>query len=384
MKPPAPAIAGRLLVVDDEPGLVLALLDILREHGYDAIGASTPADALERLRTGRFDVMLTDVRLPEMDGVALLRAALEIDPELIGIMMTGHAAVDTAVDAMKAGAVDYVLKPFKLKSVLSVLDRALAVRRLRQENEALQRHLQKRTQELEAANNELEAFSYSVSHDLRSPLRTIEGFTEALIGELDGGSRETIEDYAGRIRRAVARMGALIDDLLRMAMATRGELVHRPVDLAEQAREIMAKLQAQSPERTLELEIAGPLVVTGDGGLLRLALENLLGNAWKYTAKTAATRIGLSGRMEEGDTIIAVRDNGVGFDMAEAGQLFVPFHRLRSARDFEGTGVGLATVQRIVQRHGGRIWAESEPGKGATFFFRIPGKSGQSAGVEFP
>jgi two-component system, sensor histidine kinase and response regulator len=367
-----PVLPGRLLVVDDEPGLVTALLSTLREHGYEAVGATNPADALARLRRERFDVMLTDVHLPEMDGVALLRAALAIDPGLIGIMMTGHGVVDTAVDAMKAGAVDYVLKPFKLKSVLAVLARALAMRQLREENEALQQRLRRRTQELEAANRELEAFSYSVSHDLRSPLRTIEGFTEALIDEIGGGSREKVEEYAGRIRRVAKRMGSLIDDLLHMAKAVRGELVCAPVNLEEMAREILAKLHAQAPERELELGISGELIATGDAGLLRLAMENLLGNAWKYTAQVDRARVEVGGRKADGETIVSVRDNGVGFDMSEIGQLFVPFRRLRSARGFEGTGVGLATVQRIVQRHGGRIWAESEPGKGAVFFFSLP------------
>lgn len=368
-----PGARGKLLVVDDETNLVTALLSTLREEGYTASGAANPSDALELLRRERFDVLLTDLHLPEMDGIALLRAALEIDPALGVIMMTGHGSIDTAVDAMKAGAIDYVLKPFKLKSVLTVLSRALAVRQLREENEALNRRLAARTQELEAVNKELEAFSYSVSHDLRAPLRAIQGFTEALLEECGPeGTPEAREKYGARIRRGIERMGSLIDDLLRMAKAARAEVNRSSVDLGALAREIVAKLQAQTPERKLDLHVAENLRAEGDPGLLQLALENLLTNAWKYTGKSDPARIEIGAHEAPEGKVFFVRDNGVGFDMREADQLFTPFHRLQSGREFEGTGVGLSTAQRIVQRHGGRIWAESKLGVGTTFFFTLP------------
>jgi signal transduction histidine kinase len=367
-----PVSPGRLLVVDDESNLVTALLSTLREEGYTVTGATTPTDALEILRRERFDVMLTDLHLPEMDGIALLREALAVDPALIVIMMTGHGTIDTAVDAMKAGAVDYVLKPFKLKSVLAVLGRAMAVRLLRQENEELSRRLAARTRELEAANEELEAFSYSVSHDLRAPLRAIEGFTDMLVEDCENGRKDNVDDYGQRIKRGVRRMGAMIDDLLRMGTALRGELNRTNVDLAELAREIVAKLQTASPAREVELAIVGSIIARGDAGLLRLAMENLLSNAWKYSSRAPVTKIEFGVRESGDERIYFIRDNGVGFDMAEAGRLFAPFQRLHSAAEFEGTGIGLATVQRIVQRHGGRIWAEAELNRGATFSFTLP------------
>ncbi len=364
-------VKGRLLVVDDEASLVTALASTLRDEGYFVVGAMNPTDALAALQKERFDVVLTDLHLPEMDGIAFLRAALAIDPTLSGIVMTGHGSIDTAVDAMKVGAIDYVQKPFKLKSVLTVLARALAVRQLRRENEALQRQLVARTKELEATNQELEAFSYSVSHDLRAPLRTIEGFTTALVDESVHGPSKQLEDYGERIQRGVRRMGAMIDDLLRLARAARSDFEWAEVNLGALAQEALEKLRREAPQRQGELVVTGDLAVKGDPGLLRLAMENLVGNAWKYSAQRDVARIEVGVQSGSEGRVFFVRDNGVGFDMGEAKRLFVAFQRLKSGGDFEGTGVGLATVQRIVHRHGGKIWADSELGRGATFFFTL-------------
>jgi signal transduction histidine kinase len=372
MSEPAPVSSGRLLIVDDEATLVTALLSTLREHGYTATGATTPGDALEVIRRQPVDVMLTDLHLPEMDGIALLRAALEIDPSIMVIMMTGFGTIDTAVDAMKAGAVDYVVKPFKLKSVLAILSRALAVRQLRQQNEQLRKRLELRTQELEDANKELEAFSYSVSHDLRAPLRAIEGFTNSLIEDCERGVTENLPDFRRRIQRGVKRMASMIDDLLRLSTAVRAEVNRREVDLGRLTHEIMAKFHAEAPDRKVELTVADDMIAFGDPGLLQLVLENLLANAWKYSGRTEVAKIAVGVKRDPQETVFSVRDNGIGFNMADAGKLFVPFQRLVSANHFEGTGIGLATVQRIIRRHGGRVWAEAEAGRGATFSFSLP------------
>src|SRR5688572_2767485 len=367
-----PAPAGRLLIVDDESILVTALLSTLREHGYTAIGATTPTDALEIIKRQPVDVMLTDLHLPEMDGIALLRAALKVDPGLTVIMMTGFGTIDTAVDAMKSGAVDYIIKPFKLKSVLAILSRALAVRQLRQQNELLAKRLEQRTQELEAANKELEAFSYSVSHDLRAPLRAIEGFTESLIEDCEQGNKENLHEFGQRIRRGVKRMASMIDDLLRMATAVRAEMKRSDIDLGRMAQEIMAKFQSQAPDRKVEFTVGADMLAFGDPGLLQLVMDNLLANAWKYTGRVDVARIETGMRKNGNETVFFVRDNGIGFNMSEVGRLFMPFQRLVTAKEFEGTGIGLATVARIIRRHGGKIWAESEPGNGATFSFSLP------------
>jgi light-regulated signal transduction histidine kinase (bacteriophytochrome) len=270
---------------------------------------------------------------------------------------------------MKAGAHDYILKPFKLSVALAVLARALATRRLRLENEALQRNLQARTAELEATNKELEAFSYSVSHDLRAPLRAIEGFAGILAEELGPNHPPEIHDYVRRILKATLRMGKLIEDLLRLAQAARASLVRDRVEMSEMVREIAAKLQAEAPERQVEWVINPVPPAFGDPGMIRVVLENLFSNAWKYTRNTPHARIEFSSEALDGIDCYRVSDNGAGFDMSLATQLFTPFRRLHAESQFEGSGVGLATVQRIVQRHGGRITANAAPGQGATFTF---------------
>lgn len=235
-----------------------------------------------------------------------------------------------------------------------------------------ERLLQQRSEELAAANRELEAFAYSVSHDLRAPLRAIDGFSQALLedyGErLDGPGL----DYLRRVRAATQRMAALIDDLLQLSRVSRAALQPGVVDLSGMAREILAELQQAQPERRVDIVVQPGLTVRGDPGLLRTALYNLLDNAWKYTGRTERPRIEVGSTPSEAGPVFYVRDNGAGFDMRYADKLFGAFQRLHHPSEFEGTGIGLATVQRIVHRHGGRIWAEASPGHGASFHFTLP------------
>ena len=222
---------------------------------------------------------------------------------------------------------------------------------------------------IEASNRELEAFSYSVAHDLRSPLRSVDGFSEILEEEYADRLDETGRDYLGRIRRAAQRMGTLIDDLLRLARITQGGLSLSMVNLSDIAAEIRDELQDGASERRAEFMIAPDILASGDARLLRVVLENLLSNAWKFTATQPVACIEFGFEPMGGQTVLYVRDNGVGFDMAHAGRLFGAFQRLHGAHEFPGTGIGLATVQRIVNKHGGRIWADAALGKGATFRF---------------
>jgi Bacteriophytochrome (light-regulated signal transduction histidine kinase) len=363
-----------LLVVDDEEPHLRALCDTLGAHGFSVTGHTSPTEALKTLRERRgFALVLTDLMMPEMNGIALLHAAREIDPHVVGVMMTGHATVATAVSAMKEGALDYIQKPFKLSALIPVISRALDIRRLRLENEALQKRLRDRTRELEAANAELESFSYSVSHDLRAPLRTIDGYVFLLLESLGVEVPEEARQHADKVRQGVARMNELIEDLLRLARTSQRELHRERIDLSELARKVAAQLQASAPARAVEWRIAPGLFADADPGLARVVLENLLSNAWKYTGKvpTACIEMG-SEQGGDGEPVFFVRDNGAGFDMRRAEQLFTPFRRLHSEQEFPGTGVGLATVQRIIRRHGGRIWGEAEPGRGATFRFTFP------------
>ena len=232
--------------------------------------------------------------------------------------------------------------------------------------------LQKAKLELEAANRELESFSYSVSHDLRAPLRGIDGYSQALLE--DYGDQLPVEgrNYLQRVRNSAQRMATLIDDLLNLSQVTRAQIKSVPVDLTRLAEDILSELARTHPERRVEWNVASNLTALGDPRLLHVVLENLLNNAWKYTSRQERAQIEFGAEQESDETIYFIRDNGAGFDMAYADKLFGAFQRLHTATEFPGTGIGLATVQRILQRHGGRIWAESMVNEGATFFFTLP------------
>ena len=235
----------------------------------------------------------------------------------------------------------------------------------------LEQRVSLRTAALEDANRELESFSYSVSHDLRTPLRAIDGFSQALLSDYGGALDEQARHYLERIRAGALRMSTLIDDLLELARIKRAEVKKERVDLSELARGVVEELQKREPSRQVEVQIEPGLHVLGDPRLCLLALENLLGNAWKFTSRRAHARIELGRCTEQGKTCFFVRDNGAGFDMEQAHRLFTPFHRLHHRSDFEGTGVGLATVQRIVAHHGGSISAHAQLDQGATFTFSL-------------
>ena len=238
-------------------------------------------------------------------------------------------------------------------------------------NEHLEDEVHARTAELRATNRELEAFTYSVSHDLRSPLRSIDGFSAALLEDCAESLDSTGRDYIARIRAASQRMGNLIDSLLHLSRVSRQDMQLRAVDLAELAREIVDNLRSSQPGRQVSFACPDSLVAQGDRDLLQVVLENLLNNAWKYTSKIEQAEVTLTTYERDGETVYCVRDNGAGFDMKYIDKLFGPFQRLHRDHEFEGLGIGLATVARIIHRHGGEIWAEGQPGQGASFFFTL-------------
>jgi len=238
-------------------------------------------------------------------------------------------------------------------------------------NEDLEQRIESRTAELRGACQDLESFSYSVSHDLRAPLRGIQGFSQALLEDYETRLDDTGRDYLRRICASAARMDRLIDELLEFSRIGRHQIRHEQVSLSGICTDIIGQLRNEEPGRETDISIAGNIFTTGDAHLLNIVMDNLLRNAWKFSGKVEHARIAFGELEQDGERVFFVRDNGAGFDMRYADKVFDAFQRLHGVDEFPGSGIGLATVQRIMVRHGGRIWAESELGKGATFYFTL-------------
>jgi two-component system, sensor histidine kinase and response regulator len=363
---------ARLLIVDDEAAQLRALCSTLELEGYKTLGFSSPQRALTELRPGEIDLLLTDLMMPEMDGISLINAAREIDSTLGAIVMTGHGTIDTAVQAMQGGALDYILKPFKLSVILPIITRALDVQRLRRENAELQLREQRRSEELAAAYQVLESFSYSVAHDLRSPLLAIDGFAQMLEEDFAVQLGEKGREVTRVIHDGCLKMDQLIVGLLAFSRASGQSLTLLPMNMTALAKEAENEVKAGYVCPDTLIEIAELPPCSGDATVIRQVWANLIGNAVKYSAKRPCPCVKISGRTDGDENIYQVEDNGAGFDMRYAHKLFGVFQRLHGKEDFAGTGVGLAIAQRIIVRHGGRIWAQSAPDEGARFQFALP------------
>jgi light-regulated signal transduction histidine kinase (bacteriophytochrome) len=252
-----------------------------------------------------------------------------------------------------------------------ITERKVSEQEIRRLNAELEDRVQERTAQLEVAVKELEAFSYSVSHDLRAPLRSIEGFSRAIVEDYAEKLDEVGINYLNRIRASSQRMSDLIDDMLKLSRITRSSLHREQVDLSDLAAEVAAEISAAEPQRKVEWKIGPGLLIHADASLMRIVLENLLGNAWKFTQNHASALIVLDKTENDGSVVYYIKDDGAGFDMKYAHNLFSPFQRMHSASEFEGTGIGLATVQRIIHRHGGLVWVESKIEQGTTFYFTL-------------
>jgi signal transduction histidine kinase len=352
----------RILWADDNADLRAYVTGLLAPY-YLVEAVADGEMALEAAHERNPDLILSDVMMPRLDGVGLLRALRTHarTRTIPVILLSARAGEEAAVEGLDAGADDYLVKPFSARELLARVRTHLELARVRRAW----------AQELEQANKELEAFSYSVSHDLRAPLRAMDGFSKVLLDEYGEMLDAQARHYLQRLRAGTQRMSALIDDLLNLSRITRAPLQKTSINLTELARGVIADLHHRDPSRTVGISIAEGLSAHGDARLVTIVLENLLGNAWKFTAKQPEARLAC-GQERQGDEIIFyVRDNGAGFDMAYADQLFAPFQRLHRDTEFEGTGIGLATVHRIIAHHGGRIWAEAAVDEGATFFFTL-------------
>ncbi len=320
---------------------------------------------------GRIVHELLQTRFPEpLDRIVQkLRSDGHWDGELVHTTRDGRERIVSSRWALERDAEGQ--PAWFLEIVRDITERKHFENEIRSLNESLEQRVIERTRELAEANRELESFSYSVSHDLRAPLRSIDGFSRLVLEECSALLDEKAKDRLERIHAAAARMGQLIDALLDLSRLTRIEIRSERVGLSTLATHIARELKRTAPDRQVTFRIEPHLTAEGDHRLLRILLENLLGNAFKFSSKAPLAIIEFGGMSRDQEQVFYVRDNGAGFDMAYSNQLFVPFQRLHGRKEFAGTGIGLATVHRIVARHGGRIWAEAYPGTGATFYFTL-------------
>jgi len=392
----------KILLVDDQQDNLLSAEAVLESLGQQIVKAESGREALRQLLDQDFAVILLDIMMPEMDGfetAALIRQR-ERSRHTPIIFLTALGRNEAAMrQGYGLGAVDYMLKPFipeVLRSKVSVFvelhrKNALLAQQSRllerqnadlqeainrswraeEEIKALNEHLERRIRQLNEVNHELEAFSYSVSHDLRGPLNRMAGFSRALLEFHSGKLDEEGRMYLQRIQNSSRRMSELVEDLLNFSRLTRVEMTERPVDLTAMVNAIAAELYGRDAARNVQFHVQEGVQAWGDQTLLHAAIQNLLENAWKFTRKNATANITFGTADTAQGPAFFLRDDGAGFDMSDASRLFHPFQRLHKETEFEGTGIGLATVDRIIRRHGGRIWAESRVGEGATFYFTL-------------
>jgi DNA-binding response OmpR family regulator len=382
----------KILAVDDSLTYLNTLGDTLRGEGYDVALAHSGEEALELLAVQQVDCILLDLLMPGIGGREACHR-IKSAPVLRDIPLILLTAVEdrvTMLDGLSAGADDYIAKSSEFEVLKARVRAQIRRKQFEDENRRIREELLRNeldaaearaarelaetrallVGELERKNKELEAFSYSVSHDLRAPLRAIDGFSRALMEDcaekLDAGELNCLN----RVRGAAQRMAELIDDMLQLSRVTRAELNRKTIDVSALAWDVAADLQRQEPDRKVEFSIEDGLEADADARLLRIVIENLFGNAWKFTRNIDQPKVefGIAGNADG----YFVRDNGAGFDMTFVEKLFRPFQRLHTEEQFPGTGVGLATIYRVIDRHGGRVWAEGEPGCGATFFFTLP------------
>ncbi|HVS70966.1 MAG TPA: response regulator [Phycisphaerae bacterium] len=403
-----------ILIAEDSPTQAERLRYTLERQGYHVDAAKNGREALAKARASRPTLVISDIVMPEMDGYELCQS-IKADPALQDvpvILVTTLSDPQDVIRGLECRADNFVIKPYDDQYLVSRIQFVLLNYEVRKHDPAGmaieiffngQRHfitadrLQilnlllstyeaaiQRNQELtrakdalrdansalEAMNKELEAFSYSVSHDLRAPLRAIEGFSQNLADECASQLGPKHKDLLQRVQSACQRMKQLIEDLLNLSRIGRSEMQHAQVDLSALAASVAHDIQRTQPDRRAHFNVTPGLFATCDARLMRIVFENLMGNAWKFSARQELATIEF-GRLTGSENAFFVRDNGAGFDMAFADKLFGAFQRLHSTSEFPGTGIGLATVQRIIHRHGGRIWAQSAPGRGATFFFTL-------------
>lgn len=369
---PTPGGCGSLLIVDDDPLQGESLQLVLQEHGFRVERLSSPQQALALLDAQAFDLLLTDLQMPDIDGIELTRRAHQLWPDMVVVLMTGHASVPSVIEAMRQGAVDFVQKPFAYRALLVVIERALAVQRLRRHNRRLEDEVRQQLEQLEIVNAELDAFAARIAHDLRGPLLSIRGVLDAVLGDVRDGCTPNLELLEMGMKSSDMSL-RMVKDMLGFARLGNDPMCLEPMALDTALRGALETLAADIAGRDIEWQTGSLPMVMGHPGLLRQVFVNLVGNALKYTAGQAPARIAVqAASLGDGTVEVSVEDNGVGFPSDKAGDLFKPFRRLHSAQQFSGEGMGLANVRRIMERHGGMVRGEALQPHGARFTLRFP------------
>ncbi|NWJ50500.1 MAG: response regulator [Bacteroidetes bacterium] len=407
---------GNILVVEDSPVQAKKIKFLLEENGLNVMVCPNGKLALEAIAEVHPLLIISDIVMPEMDGYefcSILKNDVNFREIPVILLTSLHDPLDI-IKGLQSGADNFITKPYDEKYLLSRIQYLLANRSIRQsggaemvieivfrgqkyainsekkqildlllsiyeaaiqKNDELiqaQAQLEALNEDLISKNKELEAFARTVSHDLRSPLSNVNGIVDLMVQDYSDILDDEARSLLSIIKTSALSMTHLIDDLLKFSQSAHASLEPVPVDLSSIAHQVIEKLRHTYPDRVVYEFIQEGLNVNADMGLMSIALDNLIGNAWKYTGNKSVAKIRLGSLIERGETIYYIQDNGAGFDMNKAGKLFKPFERLHTQQEFPGTGVGLATVQRIIERHGGRLWADSSVGRGATFYFTLP------------
>jgi len=369
-----------LLYVEDEPDTRKLICEIISRRYPDLrlIVAVNGEEGIVSFRENRPEIVLTDINMPVVNGLTMAEDIKSFSPSTEIIALTAYSNSEHLLKAIEIGISHYILKPIDLKQIFKVIDKSIDIirteRLISHQNRVirdLNKDLAEKAAELELANRELESFNYTVAHDLRSPMVIISGFSQLLLEKHALKLDDTGKEYLQIINNGIVRMNNLIDALLKFSMCQRKQIVKKWTSLSEIACEIRDTLLLQYPLRQVTFCIDEGINGFCEPGLMQIVLDNLLGNAWKFSSMKDDARIEFGTINKGEDLVYFVRDNGAGFDQQEAAGLFAPFQRLQTDTEIEGFGIGLATASRIIQRHGGRIWAESEKGKGAVFYFTL-------------
>lgn len=367
-----------IVVVDDEPVQLDAVSRILIERGFQVSSFSRADHALEHINLNQPDLVLSDLRLPNLDGIEFIKRIKTFNHEIECILMTGHSSVDSAVDAMRLGVRDYLLKPFRSAELLAIVDRVLYVKGLKEQNRLLVQDLSKSNSQLREINAQLDSFAGRVAHDLNSMIALIQSYSRLLDKNISSSLDEQSRKFLSRIRSTSDRGASLVSDLLAFARLGEKSLSLKELDLDQLVERVRVFAQLEAKQGNIDWRIGSMPKVCADESLLEQVFSNLFSNSIKYTRHVQRPVIELRFRESEDCFHFTVKDNGAGFDPKQAGDLFVPFKRLHDPATYEGNGLGLVNVKRIVEKHGGEISAKSRPGEGSEFDFSLPKKFAES------